>query len=79
MIMKNILLTTTTALISACSATPQPEKPIGMANPASVYCAEVGGKTIIKKTPEGEAGYCQLPSGEVVDEWDFYRKHLAQK
>lgn len=50
-----------------------------MANPASVYCAEVGGKTIIKKTPEGEAGYCQLPSGEVVDEWDFYRKHLAQK
>lgn len=78
--MKNLLLVVaTTALISACNTAPQPEKPIGMANPASVYCAEVGGKTIIKKTPEGDAGYCQLPSGEVVDEWDFYRKHLAQK
>lgn len=76
---KLITATITFALLAACSTTPQQEKPIGMANPASVYCAEVGGKTIIKKTPEGDAGYCQLPSGEVVDEWDFYRKHLAQK
>ena len=59
--MKNLLLVVaTTALISACNTAPQPEKPIGMANPASVYCAEVGGKTIIKKTPEGDAGYCQF-------------------
>ncbi|WP_374295694.1 DUF333 domain-containing protein [Acinetobacter sp.] len=78
--MKNLLLVVaTTALISACNTAPQPEKPIGMANPASVYCAEVGGKTIIKKTPEGDAGYCQLPSGEVVDEWDYFRKNHPEK
>lgn len=75
------LITTTIpcALLAACSTTPQPEKPIGMANPASVYCAEVGGKTIIKKTPEGDAGYCQLPSGEVVEEWDYFRKNHPMK
>lgn len=78
--MKNLLLVVaTTALISACNTAPQPEKPIGMSNPASVYCAEVGGKTIIKKTPEGDAGYCQLPSGEVVDEWDYFRKNHPEK
>jgi putative hemolysin len=47
-----------------------------MANPASVYCVEQGGDPQIKKTAEGEVGYCLFPDGRVVEQWDFYRASL---
>ncbi|MEY4410542.1 MAG: hypothetical protein RLZ69_116 [Actinomycetota bacterium] len=50
---------------------------VGMANPAAVYCASIGGETGIIETPEGQAGTCTLFGGEVVDEWVLYRKALA--
>jgi putative hemolysin len=59
--------------LTACSSPPQPGH-VGMANPASVYCEKQGGKTIIKKTPTGEVGLCHLPDGQIVDEWEFFRK-----
>jgi len=49
---------------------------VGMANPASVYCASIGGTPGITDTAAGQAGTCQLPSGEVVDEWVNYRAAL---
>ena len=46
---------------------------VGMANPASVYCAERGG-TLEKRIEEGgEAHYCNLPDGSVIEEWQLYR------
>ena len=70
----SVLMTT---LLSACS-TPevntQNAKPLGMANPASVYCQKMGGESQIKKDALGnEAGYCKLPNGTVVDEWKLFR------
>ncbi|MEB3753852.1 DUF333 domain-containing protein [Acinetobacter sp. MD2(2019)] len=62
----------------ACSTTPNskldtPPK-IGMANPASVYCQKVGGQSIIQKDKDGnEIGYCKLPNGQLVDEWQLFR------
>lgn len=53
-----------TLIAAGCSNQPI----IGMANPASVYCEEVGGKNIVK---DG-AGYCQLP-GRTVEAWDLYQ------
>ncbi|WP_318486835.1 putative hemolysin [Photobacterium leiognathi] len=57
----------------------QPEQPkkeaIGMANPASVYCEEQGGKLEIKKEEKGDVGYCHLADGKVVEEWEFYREN----
>ena len=57
----------------------QPEQPkkesVGMANPASVYCEEQGGKVEIKKEEKGEVGYCHLADGKVVEEWAFYREN----
>jgi putative hemolysin len=50
---------------------------VGMANPASVYCESIGGTSVITNTDAGQAGACQLPSGETVDEWVNYRKALA--
>ena len=49
---------------------------IGAANPASVYCIEQGGESIIRKDNDGnEYGICKFKDGKEVDEWDFYRKN----
>ncbi|MGF6147193.1 Putative hemolysin [Kingella potus] len=69
------------AVLSACSTADQPaaqpeSTAVGMANPASVYCVEQGGKSEIRKDKEGnEYGMCRLPDGSVVDEWDYYRQN----
>lgn len=41
----------------------------GMANPASVYCGELGGKLSVGATQ----GDCSLPDGTVCDEWALFR------
>jgi putative hemolysin len=46
---------------------------IGMPNPASVYCQQQGGKTDIRKTAEGEVGYCVFPDKSECEEWAFLR------
>lgn len=81
--MKKALGTTSAVLsalaISGC-AQPQPAAPvIGMANPASVYCAKLGGKTRIEKTTAGECGICVLPNGMEVDEWELFRRDHPAK
>lgn len=58
---------------------PPPPKQIGMANPASVYCVEKGGKLIAQKSAQGESNLCQLPGGERVDEWTLWRRDHPQK
>ncbi len=47
--------------------------PVQMANPASEYCIKKGGKLEIRKGEHGEAGYCHLPDGRVVEEWALFR------
>lgn len=48
---------------------------LGMANPASVYCVEQGGKSVIQEDAQGnQIGYCQLPQG-LVEEWHYFRSH----
>lgn len=76
-IMKKILLLgAIVASLAACSATPNkdmtPPK-IGMANPASKYCVEQGGQLEIKNEANGQVGYCKLPNGQVVEEWELFR------
>lgn len=65
-------------LLSGCATAereaPKPPHSMGMANPASVYCEEKGGKSIIVKSPQGERGDCLLPGGERIDEWTLYRR-----
>jgi len=53
----------------------------GLANPASAYCEEQGGKLeIISEEPEnapggggGQVGMCTLPNGNVCEEWAFFK------
>jgi uncharacterized protein len=50
----------------------QPEVP----NPASAFCEDQGGRVEIETDAAGnQAGFCVLPSGERVDEWEYYREH----
>ncbi|MEN9619014.1 MAG: hypothetical protein RL406_1251 [Pseudomonadota bacterium] len=58
----------------ACSPSDKPHVSVAeMANPASVHCINAGGKLIIKRTPQGEVGMCQLPSGKVCEAWALFR------
>lgn len=56
-----------------------PSASIGMANPASVYCNEIGGKLRVEKTVQGQEGICILPNGTEMEEWTLYRKDHPAK
>lgn len=70
--------------LAACSTPkhPAPDAPkpphVGMANPASVYCLQKGGEQIPVQSPQGVRTECKLPGGEVIDEWDLYRRDRPQ-
>ncbi|MDC7862193.1 putative hemolysin [Pantoea dispersa] len=70
---KSMLTVGMMMLISYASCNDEPPY-IGMSNPASVYCEEIGGTLEIEKSPAGENGYCILPSGERIDEWVLFRR-----
>ena len=46
---------------------------VALPNPASVYCASLGGRLEIRSGPAGEVGFCHLPDGRVVEEWALFR------
>jgi putative hemolysin len=44
-----------------------------IANPASVYCVQQGGRVEIVTTDKGQIGICVLPDGRRIEEWEFFR------
>lgn len=67
--------------LAACAAHP-PQPPAapkaGLANPASVYCQQLGGRSATVQEAAGERGICHLPDGTAVDEWELFRRDHAQ-
>jgi putative hemolysin len=72
------------SLLSACVGisqevsmpTPEPgaEAPIGLPNPASVFCQEQGGRLEIRSDAGGgQYGVCIFADGSECEEWTFYR------
>ncbi|TPK72482.1 DUF333 domain-containing protein [Mesorhizobium sp. B2-4-15] len=50
------------------------QKPVGMANPVSVHCGEVGGRLAMRKDKAGnEYGFCRLPNARLCEEWALFR------
>ncbi|TPK86297.1 DUF333 domain-containing protein [Mesorhizobium sp. B2-4-17] len=50
------------------------QKPVGMANPASVHCGGVGGRLAMRKDRAGnEYGFCRLPNGRLYGERALFR------
>jgi len=46
-----------------------------VANPASVFCVEQGGEVEIVDEEGGQVGYCILPDGTRVEEWQYFREN----
>ncbi len=79
LVMSPFIATTTVCVylvvaVSGCALGGSPR--VGVANPASVACVKAGGRLVIASTQQGEQGTCHLPSGEVCDEWVFYRQGM---
>ena len=49
-----------------------------LANPASVFCVQSGGKSEIRQGPRGQYGVCLLPDGRTVEEWSYFRKNKGK-
>ena len=49
------------------------ESPIGLPNPASVYCEEQGGRLEFREEAGGTAGYCIFSDGSECEEWAYFR------
>ncbi|MGO4703258.1 putative hemolysin [Dyella sp. 2RAB6] len=76
--MKTFVLALLITLLAACTSPAERAAPTGaaqLANPASVYCQQLGGKLeIVKGKDGGESGYCTLPGGERIEEWALFRR-----
>jgi inhibitor of cysteine peptidase len=73
-----ILLILSVLTLSACASKRLiPIPPSGnanMANPASVFCKDKGGREETRKSPDGgEYGVCIFSDGSECDEWAYYR------
>lgn len=44
---------------------------IGIPNPASFYCQEMGYALELKDSDDGTEGICRFPDGKECEEWDF--------
>ncbi len=53
-------------------------KPIeNMSNPASTNCINLGGTLNIVQSENGEIGYCNLPNGQICEEWALFNKECG--
>ena len=61
------------SVLAACEDPGSETQAVGLANPASVYCVDSGGRSEIRSDSTGQTGVCVLPDGSEVDEWEYYR------
>ena len=52
---------------------------IGVANPAAIYCHDLGYQYDIVDGPNGQRGVCTFPNGTSADAWDFLKGKAAQE
>lgn len=58
----------------ACGSDDEPsDDTVEIANPASEFCVDQGGTVEIVDGDDGQVGYCDLPDGTRVDEWEYFR------
>ena len=72
------------ALLAACGGDDAPtttdaplttDAPGGaqIGNPASQYCVDQGGTLELVDETAGQVGYCNLPDGTRIEEWEYFR------
>jgi putative hemolysin len=61
-------------VLLALAAAAIPRSALALANPASLFCAQSGGRSENLLTASGaQLGICVLPGGEIVEEWAYFR------
>lgn len=60
------------------SASPEVGKDDQIANPASEHCVKIGGRLEVRNEAGGKVGYCHLPDGRVVEEWELLRNAMPR-
>jgi len=60
------------------SAQVQPNPVVGLPNPASVYCVELGYESKIVDETNGQVGMCVFPDGTECEEWSFFEGQCGQ-
>jgi putative hemolysin len=66
------------ASLAACGGDDAPtttDAPGGaqIGNPASQYCVDQGGTLELVDETAGQVGYCNLPDGTRIEEWEYFR------
>lgn len=56
----------------------QPKSNLQIANPASVFCVQQGGKLVIKEDGAGQLGICNFDDGSYCEEWAYYRNECKK-
>ncbi len=76
---KHLFVTISMSAAVAMGGCVQPEAgPVGVANPASQYCIQLGGTLTIKDGKDGQYGVCTLPDGSEIEEWELFRRDHAK-
>lgn len=66
------------AALSGCTEDRAPSA-AGLANPVSVHCGKLGGRTNIETLPDGsQIGMCELPDGCTCEEWALLRDRKCE-
>jgi putative hemolysin len=90
--LRAILILLALALLSGCglvgsnTPTPYPENTdgeedpfIGIPNPASFYCQEMGYQLEMRENQQGTEGICIFPNSTECEEWEFLAGGCAQE
>lgn len=74
-----VLMDTWNQVFADCSqAEEYQDDLIGMANPAAVYCTEMGYEYRVIDEPSGQRGICIFPDGNQCDAWAFLQGKCGQ-
>jgi len=74
-----ISIALTSSACSACSAGDNLNATVGMANPAAIYCVELGYQNkIITDSDGGQRGVCIFPDNSSCDDWAFFTGKCGQ-
>ncbi|RKF15950.1 DUF333 domain-containing protein [Alginatibacterium sediminis] len=73
-----IIACSTLLVLSACTQrVSNSEQRQQASNPASEYCIEQGGTTQMFEEAGKQVGYCNLPDGRMVDQWELYYREVG--
>lgn len=69
-----LLAAATILMVASAGDALAQSRSIGLANPASLFCTQQGGKSaIVTDETGGQRGLCQLPDGRTIEEWRLFR------